>query len=136
MSQGFNRQDLPGLLGEIAELTCVETAMRVAKVKGGGFAYFPAPENLTGDHWLVQAAGMVGAQRICERLSGSNLEVPLGPLSTRAKTWRMIRSGIEQGLSSSRIARYAGVHRQTVLRHKRGESGQAVMSEDQMKLFD
>lgn len=117
--------DLPGTLAEIAEVTDVETAMKVAATVGGRRAYFAA--NPTSDNWLTMAVGHEAANAIGSQLapgkSGIELEVPLGPMGARARTWRRIHEMIAAGATKSEIARATGVHPKTVQRHRNGHSG-------------
>ena len=125
----------PGILADIAEVAGPMAAYRVADVRGGVPAYFPRPEGLTDDHWLVVACGWEAARRIARRVGGGKFEVPLGPLSgNRAAVARAIREGLAQGLPGLRVARMVGVDCRTVRRH-RNEPGADGEHEDQHRLF-
>ena len=105
----------PGILADIADAAGPLAAYRVAEARGGAPAYFPRPEALTDDHWLVIACGLDAARAISRRVGGCREEVPLGPLSgNRAAVHRAIRSGLAEGLSGNAAARLAGVTARTV----------------------
>lgn len=123
----------PGILADIAEVAGPMAAYRVADVRGGVPAYFPRPEGLTDDHWLVVACGWEAARRIARRVGGGKFEVPLGPLSgNRAAVARAIREGLAAGASRRETALRVGVALRTVQRQANdGDQGR----DDQHRLF-
>jgi DNA-binding NarL/FixJ family response regulator len=128
--------DLPPVLAEVAEVAGVTAALQLAHAKGGSQAYIPKPENLTPDHWLVEAVGDIAARAIAERMGGGHCGIPLGPLNgMRSKVWRAIQEGIKEGKSAHEIARLIGVHHRTVRRHRNGHSGIGSDDPSQGKLF-
>ena len=118
----------PGILGDIVDAAGPLAAYRVAEAKGGAPAYFPRPENLTDDHWLVTTCGWDAARAIARRVGGCREEVPLGPLAgNRAAVHRAVRSGLAEGLSGNAVALLVGVTARTVRNIKRdGHDGQLV----------
>ncbi|UJX43055.1 hypothetical protein K9F62_10410 [Desulfovibrio sp. JY] len=125
----------PGILADIANAAGQLAAYRVAEAKGGTQTYFPRPERLTDDNWLVVACGWEAARVIARRCGGGKFEVPLGPLSgNKAAVARAIREGLAQGVSGQRVARLAGVDARTVRRHK-NEYGAGNGRDDQYNLF-
>lgn len=124
----------PGILGEVVEVAGPLAAYHVAEAKGGVTAYFPAPETLTDDHWLVASCGWEAAKRIARRLAGCKELVPLGPLSgNRAAVARAIREAIAAGASRREAARGVGVALRTVQRHANGDD--AGGRDDQHRLI-
>ncbi len=126
----------PGILADIADAAGPLAAHRVAQAKGGVPAYFPRPESLTDDHWLVAACGWEAARRIAQRCGGCKFDVPLGPLAgNRAAVARAIREGLAQGLTGLRVARMVGVDCRTVRRHRNDPGTGDGGHEDQHRLF-
>jgi hypothetical protein len=119
---------LPGVLAQVAQAAGLEASVRLAKARGGGRAYIPAPEALHSRHWLVLAVGMEAALAITSALGGNEVEVPLGPFAgNRAHIWAAIERGLNDGLSVEEAARQVGVTARTVRRHKGGvPSGEVV----------
>ncbi|SBW13047.1 conserved hypothetical protein [uncultured Alphaproteobacteria bacterium] len=131
MSSTLLPQDLPGVLGDIAEVAGVSAALQVAAARGGRVAYIPTPDHLPPEHWLVVAVGAEAAAAIARRLGGGALLIPLGPLGgTRGRVWATIRAAIDEGCSAPEAAARAGVHERTVRRHRNRRD-----DEDQGKLF-
>ena len=123
----------PGILADIADAAGPLAAHRVADARGGRMTYFPTPDRLTDDHWLVTTCGWEAARTIARRVGGSKVEVPLGPLSgNRAAVRRAIRAALAEGVSGQEIARRVGVTGRTVrnVKNNPGRHGQA----DQFRL--
>jgi DNA-binding NarL/FixJ family response regulator len=115
----YELEDLPGVLREIAELSSVDAAIKVAQARGGVRAYFPTPESLTAEHWLVQAVGMATAKLIAQRFSKELVEIPLGNVAGHRERVRMrVARGLSLGKPTSQIAREAGVTERTVRNYK------------------
>ena len=132
----FDREGLhwPGILADIADAAGPMAAHRVAEARGGAPAYFPRPEALTDDHWLVAACGWVSATVIARRLGGGRHDVPLGPLvGVRSAVARAIRDGLASGLTGHAVARLVGVDCRTVRRHKNGNKTPG--NDDQRRLI-
>lgn len=117
---------LPGVLAEIAEVAGLDAALAVARAKGGGRAYIPAPAQLNGDHWLVQAIGDDLARAVAGHFqvgnSGHELMIPLGPAggyaAQRRARARAVLQAIEQNCTIDEAARMVGVDRSTIIRAK------------------
>jgi hypothetical protein len=67
---------LPGALQEIANLTTVETAIAIARWKGGGGLWIPTERGLKRDHGLVKAVGRKAALRIIRHFGPGELRIP------------------------------------------------------------
>lgn len=118
---------LPSLLREIAKATDEETALIVAKLKGGQRAYFARKPK--ADNWLVKAVGMEKAAAIGQTL-GSNIGlailVPKGPQiynERRAKIEAMILDGD----TITEICSAVGVHERTVGLHRKRLRDQGLL---------
>jgi ActR/RegA family two-component response regulator len=109
---------LPGILHEIADVAGEESAIAVAKIKGGTNAYIPLPENIDASHWLVAAVGEDAARSIARCLGGAAFLIPLAGTGTRGRQREAIRQALTEGKSVTEAARIAGVHVQTVKRFK------------------
>lgn len=110
--------DLPGILADIAAVAGDEAAVLVAKVAGGRRVYIPRPAGLRAGHWLVEAVGPDRARLIADLLGGGEVDLPLGPGGSRARTTRAIHRALDNGLSVTAIVRLTGVDDSTVWRHK------------------
>lgn len=115
--------DLPGLLSDIAHVTDVETARKVAAAFGGHrvvIARAPNPDN-----WLVKAVGMAKAQTIgqmvCEEDSFERVEIPMGSFASRNMKWRRLKRLAEAGATRRHMADVLGLHEKTVQRIKNGK---------------
>lgn len=109
---------LPLLLQEIATVTDIETALAIAKAKGGQDAYF-AP-NPTANNWLVKVVGLDKARRIGRAIataSGVELLVPIGPAAVDARRLR-IEGLILDGRSNAKAATALGLHVRTIQLHR------------------
>ncbi len=115
---------LPGVLATVASAAGLPAAIQLAKTRGGGRAYIPAPEALHAEHWLVQATGQEAARAIAKALGSGEVEVPLGPFAgNRASVWAAIERALNAGQGVEQTARQVGVSARTVRRHKGEESG-------------
>lgn len=113
--------NLPGILAQIAEITDVETAFKVARAKGGRRVYIPTADRLKPDHWLVEAVGMDKARIIADAIvtsKGDAVDIPLGPAGNRKRIHQAIAQGVAEGRSVSSIVATTGVDDSTVFRHK------------------
>lgn len=115
---------LPALLQEIADATDVETALAVAKARGGGRAYFT--QNPGADNWLSKLVGPRKARIIGEAVAsaamGVELEVPIGPANANARRLLIetaITDGLSNGTTIAAVALKIGLHRRTVGKHVR-----------------
>lgn len=113
--------DLPGILGEIAEIAGEGAALQVAAAKGGlEKVHIPYAANLYPDHWLVKAVGAEKAAKIAEALGGdAKVDIPLGPLGgSRHRAKHALKKALGSGSSTASAARLAGVHQRTARRAK------------------
>jgi hypothetical protein len=93
---------LPGALQEIAKLTTVETAIAIARWKGGGGLWIPTEQGLKRDHGLVKAVGRKAALLIIRHFGQGELRIP----SARPYlNWLDARQLRRQGHSVPQIAR-------------------------------
>ncbi len=128
---------LPPVLAEIALVAGPRAALDLARARGGVKVYFPEPDSLTPEHWLVQACGLEAARKICEHFQGSKLDLPLGPSGSRAETAEAIKRGIEAGMSQRQIARATGITSRTVRNHNSRRKGRGYGSNpSQHSLFN
>lgn len=106
---------VPELLREIAKVTDAETALAVARAKGGQRAYIgPNPGE---DHWLSRAVGLPAARKIatalCPAYGGLEFEIP-----TASQRRTFIADCVERqtlaGQSKNKIAAALGIHHRTV----------------------
>lgn len=129
--------NLPGLLGEIADLVGPEIALEIAHHRGG--TRIDLPLRAQPDHWLTKLVGFDAADKICRGLAttdadgktkGAKREVlPLGPASARRAARRRARDALDRGASVREAAREAGLHERTLWRYK------AKDDDDQGSLF-
>jgi hypothetical protein len=134
---------LPGILSEIAAIIGEDSALLIAREKGGGRCTFPAVPGR--DHWLSNLIGFDKATHLCkefsigvadsERLRGIYVEVPLGPAASRAEKHRTIDKLAREGKSQEAIARACGVSRRTVQR-RLGDNMSDDPDRRQPTLFD
>lgn len=107
MKQDF-RPQLPGVLGEIADLVGVSAALALTERWGGIRLYVPNVRTLQSnrEHPLILAVGLDAAVRIAQHYSGGEpIEVP------KADSWRqavrnaLIQQERENGASQTELAR-------------------------------
>jgi DNA-binding CsgD family transcriptional regulator len=108
----------PSLLVEIADATDYETAMCIARAKGGTRCYFPVlPQK---NSWITQLVGIERATLIGKALGtrmGIELLVPMGPTKFEARQ-KEIMELYMQGKSVRDIALALNIHERTVQYHK------------------
>jgi DNA-binding CsgD family transcriptional regulator len=115
---------LPGLLGEIAEVTDIGVAMAIAEQVGGTRVTIPA--RAPDGHWLVELVGRDAANKICDHfrtLSPEDREtgarhviIPRGPAGCLAKAQRRLVKELEAGTSAREAARRAGLSERSAWR--------------------
>ncbi len=128
---------LPPILAEISMVAGPRAALDVARARGGTRVYFPEPDSLTPEHWLVQACGLDTARKICGHFRGCKVEIPLGPSGSQAEVRAAIQRGLEAGMSHSQIARATGITSRTVRNHASRRKGRGYGSTpSQASLFD
>jgi hypothetical protein len=94
---------LPGLLRRIAELTSVETALKLAQAYPGGDCYIPA--KVTPDTVLARVVGLNAAVTIARDLGYGHIMVPAAHHLRLAERRRAMRRDREMGLSRIDLAR-------------------------------
>ncbi|MGS4886112.1 hypothetical protein [Roseibium sp. MB-4] len=115
---------LPGLLGEIADITDIGVAMAIAERVGGTRVSIPA--RAPDGHWLVELVGRNAADKICDHfriLSPDGREagarhviIPRGPAGCLAKAHKRLAMELEAGTSAREAARRAGLSERAAFR--------------------
>ena len=112
---------------ELVAVAGETAALRLVAAHGGTIRHIPAHVR-SDDHWLVQCVGRDAADALCahyrqmmasEGWSGQKILVPLGPAGTGAEARRRLAKAIEDGASSAKAARTAGLHERTARRMRR-----------------
>lgn len=116
---------LPGILGEIADVTGVETALAIAGAVGGTRVQIPAYAK-GEEHWLTDLVGAEHAALICDhfrildpdgRARGvSDVLIPQGPHAVMARAKRQFLLEIKNGASVAVACRRSGLHERTAFR--------------------
>lgn len=127
----IERADLPGLLGEIADATDIDTALIVARAVGG--TRVDIPRQAPDGHWLVALVGRARADRICSGLAIEDADgsrrgvrhevIPRGPMGIMSVARRNAIDALEAGRSAREAARDTGLHERTVFRLRRRLAG-------------
>lgn len=137
----ITRADLPGLLGEIADATDIDTALIVARAVGG--TRVDIPRHAPDGHWLIALVGRARADHICAGLTIEDADgsrrgvrhevIPRGPMGVMSVARRNAIDALESGQTARQAARTAGLHERTVFRlRKRMGGGQGG---DQGEMF-
>ncbi|HEV7345753.1 MAG TPA: helix-turn-helix domain-containing protein [Devosia sp.] len=114
--------ELPAVMAEIAEVAGLDAAWALAQAKGGQQVFIPA--KVRPDHWLSKLVGFDAAQKICQHFSvGGRGDDILIPMASTARRNQALQRALAQGLKVNQAAAAAGVHRRTVLRHRKREKG-------------
>jgi len=100
---------LPRILGEIAVLCSVGTALKFARAFGGRKFYFCRPEYLHSDHPLVKAVGFDDAATIAQHYMADIVDVPKAERWHIAARNRMMLQERQKGASQSDLARKTGL---------------------------
>lgn len=128
----------PGLLGEIAQATGADTALKIAAVYGGTRIYIPAKPSAA--HPLSRLVGhaaalAIGAALVANR-TGLDLLIPMGPDASKRHRWRRMAELIDAGLPKRQIARVLRVHERTVQAHRNKARKTVAPVLAQADLFD
>lgn len=124
------KDELPGVLVEIAEVAGEAAALALAARYGGIRVYFPRIARQ--DHWLVECVGQRAADAICAHFAvedgpGLRVDIPLYTSGAYPRLRRAIAKRIHDlhlaGTSSRNIASQVGVAQRTVHRHRRAHRG-------------
>ncbi|MEP2707797.1 MAG: hypothetical protein ABJQ71_15215 [Roseibium sp.] len=118
------RDELPGLLGEIAEVTDIGVAMAIAERVGGTRVSIPARAG--DDHWLVETVGREATNTICNHfrimspegreVGARHVIIPRGPAGCLAKARTRLAKELESGVSAREAARRAGLSERAAFR--------------------
>jgi hypothetical protein len=114
---------LPNLLQEIADATDFETAIAMAKARGGVCVYIA--RNPSAQNWLVKLVGFDKARAIGAALGnpaggGMNHELPMAArVIRRMNIESVIRRTLASGRGLKDAALELGIHRHTVNIHAR-----------------
>jgi hypothetical protein len=121
---------LPQLIVEMARVAGLDAALKIAAERGGNRIYVPATAD--DGHWLVQLVGRASADLLMGhfshlsnadradggRAAGTELDMPLGPVGSRADMWRRLYRMIDDGCSSTEITRTLRISRDMVKYHR------------------
>lgn len=116
--------ELPGLLGEIAEIAGLSAALALAERVGGTRVTIPA--RAPDGHWLVKTVGREAADKICDHLrilapdgreaGARHVVIPSGPAGCLAKARKRLVRELEAGTSAREAARRTGLSERTAFR--------------------
>lgn len=112
MNQGVLPEDLPGVLGVVAEKVSLTAAFKLAAEFGGTLVYIP--ERVSDESPLARALGVADARAVAAALGRGNIEIPLGPFATHARRRAEIRRLLAGGTSGQEVARRLWVSARTV----------------------
>lgn len=104
--------DLPGVLGEYAEVAGRAAAYRFAADFGGTEVYVPL--EIGAAHPLARSLGLAAARKLVECFGHGRLLVPLGPFATGARRRQAIVKMLDERKPVREIARRLGCHIRTV----------------------
>ncbi len=135
----MSTHDLPGLLGEIAEVAGLTAALALADKVGG--TQVDIPHKSRPDHWLVRCVGQEAADKICKHMTtlgedgrprgARGVLIPRGPMGLMAKARRRLAEELRAGTSVREAARRAGLSERTAWTIKKSLGGDP----DQGSLF-
>jgi len=128
----FDVRNLPIGLVSIAELVGVDVARKLLEKFSGIAIYIPKKENLKPAHKLVEAVGMEAATKLSLKMAGEHLHVPTLYYSVSKKS--LILDDLENGFSSSEIARKHDVTAGYVRRVRSGKIGNSVAEGEHREL--
>ncbi|GJD97737.1 Mor transcription activator family protein [Methylobacterium iners] len=103
---------LPPVLREIADVSNVAAALKLAQAKGGTRIY--VPRKISEGHWLAELLGMEAANAVRKLYGGENIDVPLGLSGALQSARRTARQALDDGASVSQAARAAGLTERTI----------------------
>ncbi|MEM1370592.1 MAG: helix-turn-helix domain-containing protein [Pseudomonadota bacterium] len=102
---GGTHYELPPVLTEIADVTSLGTALRLASEKGGQRVTIPATAK--DDHWLTELVGLDDARAISDYFTHGRavqIEVPIMHGSILAQRRALFEQLKRDGLSNNEIA--------------------------------
>jgi hypothetical protein len=124
---------LPELLVEMAQVAGLQAAISIAQARGGNRAHIP--HKAGDDHWLVQLVGRHASDLLMDHFGGKELNVPLGPVGSRAERWRRMYKMIGENSTSRQITNACGISRDTVKYH-RAKLRAVQRGSNQLSIFD
>ncbi len=111
---------LPEILAEIAGVVGLDATFRIAQLRGGARAYFPA--EMTEAHWLVDCIGYDLAHKLCRHFRtkvGIELLIPKGADAIRRRRYYELRAA---GHSVENAARLCGGHVRSARRWEKNKT--------------
>lgn len=108
--------ELPGVLGQIAEIAGDEAAIRLANRFGGDRFY--VPQVATPECELTKVVGLEAAKLIVASLGYGEVRCPLGPRTWENRLHNAIAMMLDRGCSNREIAIGLGVSDRTVSKYR------------------
>lgn len=105
---------LPGVLREIADEIDVDTALKLARARGGRSVYVPKKPEPNSELSLI--VGHAEARAISALIGYGDLRVPAGPARGQAGRRERVEAMLRQGFSHAQIADRVDVAQRTVER--------------------
>lgn len=123
------KDQLPGVLWEIADVAGEAAAVAVSARVGGTRVYIPA--RISDDHWLVECVGRAAAAKICAHFAvdgrGQRIDVPLATGGAYRQLRRAIAIRVHQldkaRKSAREIATAVGITQRAVHLHRAAHRG-------------
>jgi ActR/RegA family two-component response regulator len=122
---------LPLVLAQVADACGRPAALSLAASFGGRELYIPKPEAIDEQHPIALALGLATARKAV--LGHNKLIIPMGPVSSVARTRRAYHRLKREGKTNSDIARALGIHIRAI--ERRNQRARAQRSTDP-DLFD
>lgn len=113
-SKNNNREHLPPILNQIADVVGYDAAISIVRAFGGTQLYIPKKPN----NKLEAVIGTALAKRLCEHLSCTSFDVPHGPYAQHANYRSQIYAQHLLGLSPEKTAHLLKISLRTVYRWK------------------
>ena len=129
------REQLPGVLREIAEVAGLEAALAIAEAKGGTVVNIPSGKKKR--NWLIDCVGPEAAAKISDHFTSGRgrlqLEIPLPPTNSHRQWLRqrakVYQAAIETANSMQKAALMAGTTRRTLQRFQGRKGGKKGSSQ-------
>lgn len=110
--------ELPGILGEIAEVAGKEAAWALAMSYGGSRIYIKA--DASPGYWLVELVGAEAASKICAHFKvGRSGAYLLIPQAKQTEQRRRLYQALADGMSADAAALAAGMHVRSAFRARK-----------------
>ena len=114
--------ELPGVVGELAELLGVDKALALVEAYGGVQLY--VPQTMTADHRLVKMIGPEAAGKLSDRYGGELIRsIPRCAAYVRSARDQEIRTRYTGGESAMALARAYAVTERQIWRIVSADSG-------------